>query len=776
MLVYSLPVFAQNVKIEQKYFLDQNNSYYIDNIYENKDIFIDIKPQNTTFGLRNETVWLYLKIENQTSEFKSNVIEFSYPLLDYIYVLKYKDGEIVDKYLTGDLTPFNSRKVNSHTFVIIDSLASKQIHEYIFKVNSQGALNVGMNFITHKEYDNKSTKENLLLGIYYGAVIIMLLYNLVLYFIIKEKIYLDYVTFHFAYLFLQLGLNGLSFQYFWPSLPEINLYFIPFMLALSLYFAMKFTISFLSLENYQKIYEIFKIIMIFCIAIMILTFLTPYWFIIKIIAGLFIIVVFLVFTTSIYILFVENSVSAKFYITAWSLLLVGILLTELQNLGLIPMNDISLYGTQIGAFIELALLSVALAYRYNTLYIKLISTESDLRSLNIDLEKKVLQRTKDQDQLLSLFDKGEVCLFKWRNDENWSIDYVSKNTSPIFGYTQKEFLDKNFNFKDIISDDNLDSVVDELKDAIDNKIDFFVNKPYKIISKSGYIKWLLSNILIVRNHKDQIKYFLGYIVDVTDLKEYENGLEDKIQKTIDETKQKEKLLQQQSKLTSMGEMIRNIAHQWRQPLSQINSSVQLLDLLIYKKDIKDAQIEEKLSEIESLTKYMSNTIDDFQSFFKSDKEQELFILQNIIQNTISIIQGTLTAKNIKLEFLSNETYQYNGYPHELQHVVLIIINNSIDALVENKTKNPKISINVIEHSNFYQISICDNAGGINEKIIDKIFEPYFTTKHKSQGTGLGLYISKMIIQDGMNGSLDVQNKNDGACFNISLPRKQNNEK
>ena len=379
--------------------------------------------------------------------------------------------------------------------------------------------------------------------------------------------------------------------------------------------------------------------------------------------------------------------------------------------------------------------------------------------------------TQDQNSLLSLFDKGDVSLFKWKNDENWNVEYVSKNVSTIFGYSRNDFTNYKIIYKNIIHKDDINRVEEERNYAIDENLDFFVHKPYRICTNDSQIKWVLDNTLIVKDDKGNTIHSLGYIVDVTDLKEYENKLEYKVQKSIKETKEKEKMIQQQSKLTSMGEMIRNIAHQWRQPLSQINSAVLILDTIVHRKDFKDDMLDDKLTEIESLTKYMSKTIDDFQSFFKPDKKKETFILQEVLQKSIQIIQGSLVSKNIELNTKLNQDYKYNGFPHELQHVIIIVINNAIDALIDKEIKNPKITIEFQEDSEHYHIFICDNANGINEEIIDKIFEPYFTTKHKSQGTGLGLYVSKMIIEDGMGGELNVKNKNGGVCFNISLPRK-----
>lgn len=256
------------------------------------------------------------------------------------------------------------------------------------------------------------------------------------------------------------------------------------------------------------------------------------------------------------------------------------------------------------------------------------------------------------------------------------------------------------------------------------------------------------------------------------------ALNSALQSNLDELtlnmEQKKSHLFQQSKMATMGEMMENIAHQWRQPLSQINSAVLLIDDSLYEKNFKNITIEEKLLEIESLTKYMSKTIDDFRNFFDGSKVKETFSLNELIAESIYIVQGTLKSHHIEVSFDLNEKFIYYGYPRELQQAVVIILNNAKDAFLRRKIFMPKVVVNVAKTGSDYIITICDNARGIREDMLEKIFDPYVTTKHKSQGTGLGLYIAKMIVQESMNGELVVNNIYDGACFEIKL-REENGE-
>jgi len=254
-----------------------------------------------------------------------------------------------------------------------------------------------------------------------------------------------------------------------------------------------------------------------------------------------------------------------------------------------------------------------------------------------------------------------------------------------------------------------------------------------------------------------------------ELQELNHSLEAKIKDEIEKSTKQQIMLMHQSKLAQMGEMIENIAHQWRQPLAQINSYVLLIDLALGEHRLKDESLEEKLLEIESLTAYMSKTIDDFKNFFHPNKNKSTFEIKDAVGKSYDIVKGLIKINHIKVSIDVEDGLKTHSYLEELQQVILTVLNNAIDALITMKVEFSEIIIQAYEKDDKIFISIGDNAGGIDEKIQEKIFEPYFTTKHKTQGTGLGLYMAKMIIENGFLGKLSVKNKLDGACFTIQIP-------
>jgi len=232
--------------------------------------------------------------------------------------------------------------------------------------------------------------------------------------------------------------------------------------------------------------------------------------------------------------------------------------------------------------------------------------------------------------------------------------------------------------------------------------------------------------------------------------------------------EKNKIIQEQAKLASMGEMLRNIAHQWRQPLSEINSIAMLIETTFMKKEMNQKNLDSNLEKIENLTSHMSQTIEDFSSYFKSDKEPEEFHLEDAINKSLKLLDSKIKNNNIKIILDLEKNLLITTYLKELVQTLLIILNNAIDALEEHDINNRIVNISTVENEGHYIIIVEDNGNGIEENIIDKIFEPYFTTKSESTGTGIGLYMSKMIIEESMKGTLSVQNTNTGVKFIITL--------
>jgi len=298
-----------------------------------------------------------------------------------------------------------------------------------------------------------------------------------------------------------------------------------------------------------------------------------------------------------------------------------------------------------------------------------------------------------------------------------------------------------------------------LKNNSDINLCEYYNKPFEsfLVKKNGVFFPALIKIKKTTLQDSEIK-----IMTVVDLSEL---------------KSKDKLLAEQSKLAAMGEMIGNIAHQWRQPLSTISTAASGIKLLKEYDSLGENDLDDSLDGIVKSVKYLSQTIDDFKDFLQGDKEKTKFNLKTNIKKDLSILEGLLKSSDIHIIGVYDETIELFSFDNELSQAIINIISNANDAFINTKVEERYIFINTYIKNNNAIIEIKDNAGGISTEIINKIFEPYFTTKHKSLGTGLGLYMTRQIISQSIKGSIEVKNETfkfnnellKGASFIIQIP-------
>ncbi|MGE0050285.1 MAG: sensor histidine kinase [Arcobacter sp.] len=270
---------------------------------------------------------------------------------------------------------------------------------------------------------------------------------------------------------------------------------------------------------------------------------------------------------------------------------------------------------------------------------------------------------------------------------------------------------------------------------------------------------------------------ISYYIYSKRLKELNEYLQQTVNNEIIKNDEKNKLLFQQNKMAAMGEMIENIAHQWRQPLSIITTSASSIKLKKEYGILEEKECEESLNYIIDTANYLSNTIDDFRYYFSPERSENLFKSKDLIDKALNIVKISFNTNEIKI-IKEIEDCEVLTFENELLQVIINILNNAEDELIKkDKNFEKYIFIKLFKEKNNLKISIKDNANGINEEIIDRIFEPYFTTKHKSKGTGIGLYMCEEIIKKHMKGTISVSNERYiynnkeyiGAMFEINIP-------
>ena len=380
-----------------------------------------------------------------------------------------------------------------------------------------------------------------------------------------------------------------------------------------------------------------------------------------------------------------------------------------------------------------------------------------------------------------------------KTDINGIITFVNDEFCKISGFTREELIGANHNI--VRHPDVPKEVFKRLWDTI------LAKKVHKSIvrnrAKDGKDIYLNTTIIPILDLDGKIEEFIAIRHNVTDVvnlntelldtkKELENlnkNLENRVKEQtaellnlnqnlkrlvkaeIKKNEEKTQMLFFQSRLASMGEMMANIAHQWRQPLNEL--SIMLFKLKEAAQNQLAEKFESSYEDCKRIIKEMSQTIEDFRNFFDANLEKERFLPSVSIRNAIKMIQGTYEKEDIKIELNLKSESEILGFNSYLSQALIILLANAKDAVKDiNNKKIVKISMD--KDDKFVVITVSDNGGGVKDEIMDKIFEPYFTTKHPSLGTGIGLYMLKMIIEK-MDGSVSVKNDKFGASFEIKIP-------
>lgn len=297
----------------------------------------------------------------------------------------------------------------------------------------------------------------------------------------------------------------------------------------------------------------------------------------------------------------------------------------------------------------------------------------------------------------------------------------------------------------------------------------YPNKVHNVIMKKMQKEYFF-NININEITIDKDMFAIISFTDITELENYKNTLETRIDEEVKRNREKDRLLHNQSKSVQMGEMINMIAHQWRQPLNAISASAISIEMRQELGELDENFISEHSKFVQQHTQGMSKTINDFMDFFKPEQKMQHFRLEDLLSGIFSLMGAQITSRNIKLNFISDNEKKIYSYKKELAHVLINLISNSRDAFETNKVKEKQILVELSEDDFTYFVKVIDNAGGIPEDIIDQIFNPYFTTKEQGKGTGIGLHMSKRIVNEVFKGKIEVKNSNNGAEFKITIPK------
>lgn len=361
-----------------------------------------------------------------------------------------------------------------------------------------------------------------------------------------------------------------------------------------------------------------------------------------------------------------------------------------------------------------------------------------------------------------------------KTDKNGIINYVNDKFCEISEYLPSEIIGQTHRlFK---HPETTKEQMTELWKTIQSKRVWHGTIANR--TKSGAAFYSDTFILPLLDERNEIDEYMDMRIDITEIKNYLRIIQSKVEEAREEILLQQQQLIAQSRAAALGEMLDNIAHQWRQPIGAINNAIINAEFAIELTGIDPKQILETFASITHYTAFLSKTIDDFRNFSHPDKEKSTFSLHESITQTIEIIRGAYEMNHISLSYdpdAALRSVQVFGPQGELSQVILNVLSNARDAVKENKSGSGDVRIDLCFRNETVTLTISDNAGGIPESVLPKIFDPYFTTKNKAQGTGIGLYMSKTIVEKHFEGKIEALNGDEGAVFTITLPIAKNGE-
>jgi PAS domain S-box-containing protein len=404
----------------------------------------------------------------------------------------------------------------------------------------------------------------------------------------------------------------------------------------------------------------------------------------------------------------------------------------------------------------------------------LLITPIDSNSLNMMMAKLTraslqTQQIRKQNLLLNQYKNAlDSSLFISKTNIYGVITYINDRFCELTGYEPSEIIGKTHRlFK---HPDRPQEQIEDLWNTVSAKKVWhgtLINQ-----TKQGIPFYTDTFIVPFLNAQHEIEEYMDMRIDVTALEQHRLTLQIKINEATDEIQQQQDRLIAQSRSAALGEMFDNIAHQWRQPIGAINNAIINAEFALELGGMSDDMLSETFNNISTYTSFLSSTIDDFRNFSNPDKEKVRFSPHTVIRQTLGILQGSFDDNGIFVTYiptLQEQELVLFGASGELSQVVLNILGNARDVLRDKGTLEAYVSIKLYTNDKEMIIEIADNGGGIPPEVLPKIFDPYFSTKNKAQGTGIGLYMSKTIIEKHYKGKLEAKNSEEGAIFTIRIP-------
>ncbi|GAA6134709.1 hypothetical protein NBRC116188_14980 [Oceaniserpentilla sp. 4NH20-0058] len=724
---------------EVEYILDDTHKLTIEDIRKRKN-WTPITSVNINFSLITDTLWLNLKVKaKQDGDW---YLKTPYPLLDYYSNFSFINNQPLDPIHTGDKLPFNSRLIRHPYYVFPYKLKENDLLDIYLKVNTKGAAEVPLHFLEKKSYKLEERLRTFLLGWMNGILVVMMLYNFSIYFFIKQKIYLTYVFNVGFYIMGTAMYNGTAFQHLWPNKPDLNEYLYPTFLACYHFFNILFIVMILNTNNRNKFIKYyFMVILIATFSLIPLSFILPYEIIIPIE-----VIIALILNFSAFLLGAFYSIKgeriAQFFTIAWGLYILGLLIANLRVLGILQANWFTLYVYQIGAFIQVSVLSIALAQRIEK------QRQQSINTLN---KYKNLYNTSLSGQF-TLNKRGVII------DANPAftkmLDY--DNTEEILNRSKenhREYFHEN--------ESTPKSIFKNMYEK-----GYIIDLEVQLKNKNGELIWFSVSVKSVRNNKGDIISYQGSAINIQERKQNEEN----------------KKRAMRERMLAMEHLVVGICHEINTPLgvsktaiSQLKDDFKFLTDSFENNELTKSIFSQRLEFEYEAIEIINNNLEKINQLISEFKE--VSVLQkgykyqessiNIILEEIELVLSKMIGKE-NVIIICEENIPFKGYPRAITDMLTNLYTNSVIHGFEEQEGVIKILASTDKDS--ITIKVKDNGIGIDSRRIRDIFNPFYTSKRGNKGSiGLGLFQVFNIVTQILDGNIEVENTHPGVEFTITFP-------
>jgi PAS domain S-box-containing protein len=745
----ALPIHPKNdydlVK-DVDYLIDETNSLDFNGIEDNSN-WKTVDRRNLNFGFLKTTLWLRFKVIAQVdSEW---LLHISYPLLDHIENTSIINGNKINTIITGDQIDFSSRPVNNPGFSFPYILNKNDVLEVYIKVQTSGSTEIPLKLMSSASYVEEESIRNFILGWMNGILIIMFLYNLSIYFVVREKVYLYYALNVLSSLILLGIYNGTWFQYGWPNNPEVNNQAFSFFYGMLFFLTLLFITEFLQIFTRKSWYtHYFKYLLYILFILPVLGIFIPYKTIIRLEVMVALIMCISGLSIGVYLSF-KGEILARLFTFSWSIYIFGLICVNLKSLGILPSNWFTAYAFQFGTFIELTVLSIALAYR--------------IESVNKDKSKAQAESIQNLERYQNLYRDSLSGQFQM------SIDGEFLNVNPAFygmlGYSsENEFISLT---KDVrneilnIKKSDFELFLNNLK-----KNSKIVNFETKLTDNNNENKWYSISMVGVHDKEGTLKYYDGSMISINELKENE-----KMQ--INAVKEK---------MVAMENLVIGVCHEMNTPLGVATTGLsylikgnETLSSIFSSGKLTKTRFSEFLKEGSQATDLINDNLHRLNILIKRFKnisishrnyESRSFNIATIINEQVSLEGGGL-SDHVKVSCPSDLIIK--GYPQAFSDMIKQFLTNSIyHGFLDEK--EGQIEITVTLNDKNIVIIYKDNGVGMPLDKHKEIFNPFYTTKRGSrENVGLGMFQVYNIVNQLLKGEINITDVAKGFEVIVRFP-------